>query len=88
MYPSLLLRFYPVAILLEEGFFLQVLYRVHYRSRVWYFALPAWLRDVNKPATRNTRRANDNVHAKGLARKKRSASRVSSCWHQTPIIAA
>ena len=34
------------------------------------------LGDVNKPATRNTRHANDSVHAKGLARKKRSASRV------------
>ena len=34
------------------------------------------LGDVNKPATRNTRHANDNVHAKGLARKKRSTSRV------------
>ena len=33
--------------------------------------------DVNKPATRNTRHMNNNdVHAKGLARKKRSASRV------------
>ena len=34
------------------------------------------LGDVNKPAPRNTRDANDIVHAKGLSRKKRSASRV------------
>ena len=37
-----------------------------------------YLRDVNKRATRNTRHANNNVHAKGLARKKRSASRVET----------
>ena len=30
----------------------------------------------HEPATRNTRHSNDNVHAKRLARKKRSASRV------------
>ena len=34
------------------------------------------LGDDNKPTTRNTRDANDFVHAKGLARKIRSASRV------------
>ena len=33
--------------------------------------------EQNKPAMRNTRHDNDNVHAKGLARKKRSASRVN-----------
>ena len=32
--------------------------------------------DVNKPATRNTRDANDIVHANRLAIKKRSASKV------------
>ena len=33
---------------------------------------------LNKPTTRNTRNANDSVHAKRLARKKRFASKVST----------
>ena len=40
------------------------------------FRVVVSLGDVNKPTTRNTRGANDIVHAKGLDRKKRSPSRV------------
>ena len=48
------------------------------------FALSACLRppretrgDVNKPTTRNTRHANDNIHAKRTCRRETSASRVT-----------
>ena len=38
------------------------------------------LGDINKPTMRNTRDLNDIIHTKGLARKKRSASRVCTFW--------
>ena len=41
---------------------------------VGMFSVPE--RRLNKPTTRNTRDANNFVHAKTLAREKRSASRV------------
>ena len=48
--------------------------RISSISRCWlvYFTE----REVNKPTIRNSRDVNDIVHAKGLARKKRSASMV------------
>ena len=55
------------AFLSGKSFSMHNVVRVSGISRSWF---------VNKPAARNTRDANDIVHAKGLARKKRSASRA------------